>query len=434
MKITAFFTNSGVPAIGLSPTIRIRDLFDISLVVTDDPMTEVGDGHYQYDFITYDTTVDYAIRCDGTVTLPNADRYKYAGNENYYDDVQDSVWSARVSGFSPMTVGAGFQTLLYGDYIHVDENSPWIFEDGFGVGTQGRPVNNISDAVIIANSRKMRKLLIMSDITVEADDNISLFALETIGVMGTQLTLSPGCSANGAVFRNLNMQGEMTNGDIVLIEDCSIGNLDNFSGIMNVVAFGETSEISLGSWATVIQGLAGGTPLSEPEITIGTASLNMHHWEGHLKLKGQTDSDLKTHIGVSQGEIIIDSTCVAGSIHVEGIGTVEDNSGPSCSIDVDNMLSNPTIANWVWEENLSNHDGTSAKMGGLLQRIGGLVHENIYIDNPIYDGDGNMTSARLRLYSAPGSVGTANDVIGTYEITAPSDGAGRFTSWKQVKI
>jgi hypothetical protein len=433
MKITAFFTDSGVPEIGLSPTIRIRDLFDNSLVVIDEPMTEVGDGHYQYDFITYDTTLDYAIRCDGTATLTNADRYKYAGNENYYDDIQDSVWSARISGFSPMTVGAGFITLLYGDYIHVDATSPWSDPSIFGVGTHARPVNNIAGAVTIANSRNIKKLQILSDVTVEADDNISRFALETIGVMGTELTLTPGCSADGAVFRNLNMQGEMTNGDVVLIEDCSILNLDNFSGIMNVVAFSSTSEISLGTWATIIQGLAGGSPTSEPEITIGTAQLNMHHWEGHLKLKGQT-GDVKNHIGVSQGSVIIDSTCIEGTIHIDGIGTVVDNSGPNCQVDVDSFITNASIANWVWDENLSDHDATGAKMGGLLQRIGGLVHENIYIDNPIYDGDGNMTSARLRLYSAPGSVGTANDVIGTYEITAPSDGAGRFTSWKQVKI
>ena len=69
-----------------------------------------------------------------------------------------------------------------------------------------------------------------------------------------------------------------------------------------------------------------------------------------------------------------------------------------------------------------------------LKRIIGLVHENIYIDNPIYDGDGNLTSARLRIYSDPSSVGTSSNVIGTYQITSPGDGAGRFTSWQQVKV
>jgi hypothetical protein len=166
MKIVSFFTNSGTPATGLNPTIRIRDLSDNSLVVTDAVMTEVGDGHYVYDYIAYDLDKNYAIRSDGGGTLPNADRYKYAGNENYIEDIQAGL------------------------------------------------------------------VIIQSD----------------------------------------------------------------------------------------------------------------------------------------------------------------------------------------------------------LKRVLGLMHENIYIDQPVFDGDGNLTSARVRIYSAPGSVGTTSDVIGTYEITAPGDGAGKFTSWKQVRV
>ena len=47
MYVTAYFTDGGTPATGLTPTIRIRDLSDNSLVITDASMTEVGDGHYK---------------------------------------------------------------------------------------------------------------------------------------------------------------------------------------------------------------------------------------------------------------------------------------------------------------------------------------------------------------------------------------------------
>jgi hypothetical protein len=69
-----------------------------------------------------------------------------------------------------------------------------------------------------------------------------------------------------------------------------------------------------------------------------------------------------------------------------------------------------------------------------LKRLLGLTHENIFIDNPVYDGDCNMTSARVRIYSNPASVGTANDVIGTYTITAPSSAPGKFITWSQVRV
>lgn len=68
-----------------------------------------------------------------------------------------------------------------------------------------------------------------------------------------------------------------------------------------------------------------------------------------------------------------------------------------------------------------------------VKRILGMVHENVYIDQPSYDTNKNLTSARLRIYSVAGSVGTDNDVLATYTITAVGDGAGKFTSWKMVK-
>jgi len=93
-KITTFFTDSGVPKTGLSATIRIRDLSTSSLVITDAAMTEVGDGFYSYDFTSYDEDADYSIRCDGSATLTNnVERYTYAGNESYVDD----IWDAQVT-------------------------------------------------------------------------------------------------------------------------------------------------------------------------------------------------------------------------------------------------------------------------------------------------------------------------------------------------
>ncbi len=54
-------------------------------------MTEVGDGFYSYDFTTYDEELDYSIRCDGSSSITNdAERYTYAGNESYMEDILDA--------------------------------------------------------------------------------------------------------------------------------------------------------------------------------------------------------------------------------------------------------------------------------------------------------------------------------------------------------
>jgi len=43
-----------------------------------------------------------------------------------------------------------------------------------------------------------------------------------------------------------------------------------------------------------------------------------------------------------------------------------------------------------------------------------------------------MISARVRIYSDAASVGTSNNVIETYRITADGTECGQFTFWKQV--
>ncbi len=78
--ITVFFTSTGIPSTSLSPTIRIRRIDTDVLVITDAAMSNVGDGFYKYDFTTYDDTLEYVIRADGTVTLDDVDRYKFNGS------------------------------------------------------------------------------------------------------------------------------------------------------------------------------------------------------------------------------------------------------------------------------------------------------------------------------------------------------------------
>ena len=81
MKITAYFASDGEPAEGLTPTVKIRDLLDNSVVVNSAAMSEVGDGFYKYEFADYDSNHDYVILCDGGALLNGAERYSIATTE-----------------------------------------------------------------------------------------------------------------------------------------------------------------------------------------------------------------------------------------------------------------------------------------------------------------------------------------------------------------
>jgi hypothetical protein len=107
MYLLSFFTTRGLPASGLTPTIRVRTVFDGALIVEDGSMVEVGDGWYKYDFATYDPAIDYAIRCDGGSGQPVNERYTFAGSDN-----SAAVWSSTLRtltafGFTVATASDG---------------------------------------------------------------------------------------------------------------------------------------------------------------------------------------------------------------------------------------------------------------------------------------------------------------------------------------
>jgi len=84
MLILSWFSQSGAPATGLSPTIKIRDANTGVLIVDELPMVERGDGFYAYDFVAYDQEEDYIILTD-SVTLSGSERYQPAASGEYND-------------------------------------------------------------------------------------------------------------------------------------------------------------------------------------------------------------------------------------------------------------------------------------------------------------------------------------------------------------
>jgi hypothetical protein len=295
------------------------------------------------------------------------------------------------------------------------------------IGTYSKPSNNLTDSLAIAIPRHIKRIMLGSDLTIEASHNVNDFAMETYGgAVGVNVTLEEGCSADDTIFRYLNLSGIITNGDRVFINICSISELYNFTGFMEVVSFAQGAELTIGLWANLLDCHAGGEPGNEPEITIGDGLVIFNKWTGNLKLKGKTGSD-NTVVNMLSGNIIIDSTCVAGRIQIIGSGQLErDDSGPGCQVDTDALISTANIADAVWDELKSGHE-TADSFGETASKILGLSQENIGMDQHVYIPYKDMhllTSARIRIYSnAVSAAALADiDVIATYLAEATWDG------------
>ena len=96
------------------------------------------------------------------------------------------------------------------------------------------------------------------------------------------------------------------------------------------------------------------------------------------------------------------------------------------------MATHPTYFPWGKTDDVQVFNIDLDGIYDAAEKTLGLSRHNMFIDDPTYDEFGNMTSARVRTYTNSASVGTSNNVIETYRITADGTECGQFSFWKQV--
>jgi len=96
------------------------------------------------------------------------------------------------------------------------------------------------------------------------------------------------------------------------------------------------------------------------------------------------------------------------------------------------VATHPTYFPWGKADDLQVFNIDLDQIYDSVEQTLGLSRHNMYIDDATYDEHGNMISARVRTYSDTASVGTNNNVIETYRITADGTECGQFSYWQQV--
>ena len=98
------------------------------------------------------------------------------------------------------------------------------------------------------------------------------------------------------------------------------------------------------------------------------------------------------------------------------------------------IVTHPIYFPWGKTDDIQVYAGDLTEIYNSVIRTLGLVHHNIFIDEPIYDEHGNMIYARVRIYENASSVGSDSDVIETYLIQAEGTKCGQFSYFKQTVI
>jgi hypothetical protein len=126
------------------------------------------------------------------------------------------------------------------------------------------------------------------------------------------------------------------------------------------------------------------------------------------------------------------SGSVSGSITELGSGNYRYIFTPNTEGTWYVNATHPTYFPWGKADDVQIFNTDLSTIYDSVEKALGLSKHNMYIDDPTYDEHGNLISARVRTYSDAVSVGTANNVLEAYRITADGTECGQFTYWKQV--
>ena len=251
-----------------------------------------------------------------------------AGRTITYREVQSSRSQVVNPAADTVSASGSFQGRVWvnPDSVHSGTDFP--------KGTSVEPVDNISDAVVIANIYGLREIYILGSLTVlENVSGLSLTGADT----GVVLTVDAGANVLNTTFDGVDVEGyfdgpsRIRNGTINEILDGFVGDIDDCHITSGIKCIGDVNLHRCSS------GVAwqGGAYL---DMQGGVYACQVREYSGTIEVMGMVAGSTMT-VDLSAGRVIINADCTGGSIKVRGVGEpIEDNSGGAVTIDEDGFM------------------------------------------------------------------------------------------------
>ena len=286
-------------------------------------------------------------------------------NSNVGDVVNVNQVSVRSANSAGLVSNAAIEYSSYGGGVLVNASSSYNGTT-FPIGTVQQPVNNIPDAVLIAQVRGFKKIFIQDSITLDTGDNVDDYILVGDSPNHTTITCNPGASTVNTQFMDCTLKGTLDGGSTV--RNSIIETLNFVDGIIRECMLNPyTITLSGANTAHFIDCQSGVPGFDTPVIDMnGTGTdLSIRNYSGGIKLINKTGSD-NVSIDLDPGTAIIDSTCTdttADSILIRGTGLVTNNAPTAGIVNTVGLISRANVATSVWDATASDYNtsGTMAK-------------------------------------------------------------------------
>jgi uncharacterized protein YoxC len=264
---------------------------------------------------------------------------------------------------SPVVRSTIDQIIAYNDKVYVDTSSIYIgFE--YPVGTIYEPVNNVTDAILIANKYNITKLYIKSDLILTNDYDLTGFDLygDKNNIIVTSIVTNIGL-LDDTRFHNMNIRGSFASADTSLIDCIILSDITNINGEI------KTSEIRARIQVdnnlvlnSCYASLGGDNPALILDLNSGvTASASVRAFSGGVEIINCDTPTDRVVVELIAGRIQLNNTCTAGTIDIRGVGYLVDNSS-GCTVVTTGLVSNYTNI-------LTDIDGNVIILTGMTQTV-----------------------------------------------------------------
>ncbi len=256
-------------------------------------------------------------------------------------------------------IGSEIQYASFNNAVHIDVVNG-VSGTTYNIGTSENPVNNIPDAVNIANGKGFEKICVHGNLALGAGDIVDGFEINGQSTIKSNIIIDSTASVVDCIFFNATISGTL-DGNAEL-ERCVIGNLDYIEGKIYLCTL--TGVITLcGTSNTRIYNCFDGCPGSgeNPIIDMGGSGkgLNLRGYSGGIELRNKTGPE-EVSMDIITGHVLLQDTVINGIITIRGLGSVVDNSTGST------VVNDYSVDRVVLEGKLNDIDKKTKLIPGLL--------------------------------------------------------------------
>jgi hypothetical protein len=213
-------------------------------------------------------------------------------------------------------------------YVFIDT----INGDDANTGTPTSPVQTEARAIAVATAENLRAFSIIGTLTLSQAYTDWKF-IGTVGKESATVHIN-GQTLTRCAFEKATIDGN-ANGSTLFVEACLVETLTNALGVFKETGLNSVVSPGASGLLTFVKCYSDVPGTTRPVIDLAdnlSDDCQIRGWHGGLEVRNVDVAGQNVSIDVDAGSVLIDSTCVDGTIVVRGLGTLIDNSGPGCTV------------------------------------------------------------------------------------------------------